>query len=73
MVLLFLVFQKEILPSRVLLTATHLDALLIHIPDVLGWDPTREVSMKMFQLVKVIIDDSFIEMLRMFGVKLCSL
>ena len=73
MVLLFLVFQKEILPPRVLPTTTHLDALLIHIPDVLGWDPTREASMKTFQLVKVIINDSFIEMLHAFGVKLCSL
>ncbi len=35
MVLLFLVFQEEILPPRVLLTATHLDALLIHIVTVL--------------------------------------
>jgi len=73
MVLLLFVPQKEVLPPRSFLATTHLDSLLIHIPDVLGWDPTREASMKTFQLVKVIIDDSFIEILCVFRVKLRSL
>ena len=70
---MFLVFQKEVLLPRVLLAATHLDALLVHIPDVLGWDTTREASIKMLHLVEVILDNSCIEILRAFRVELCCL
>jgi len=72
-VLLLLVFQVEVLSPRILPAAAHLDALLVHTPDMLGWDPTREPSMKMFHLVEVIFDHSFIEILRAFGVELRSL
>ena len=73
MVLLLLVFQVEVLPPRILPATAHLDALLVHIPDMLGWDPTREPSMKTFRLVEVIFDHSFIEILHTFGVELRSL
>ena len=70
---MFLVFQEEVLLPRVLLAAAHLDALLVYIPDVLGWDTTREASMKMLHLVEVILDNSCIKILCMFRVKLCCL
>jgi len=70
---MFLVFQEEVLLPRVLPAAAHLDALLDHIPDVLGWDTTREVSMKMLHLVEVILDNSCIEIFHAFRVELCCL
>jgi hypothetical protein len=65
---MFLLFQEEMLLPRVLPAAAHLDALLIHIPNVLGWDPTGEASMKVFHLIKVIIDNGFIEVLGAFRI-----
>jgi len=72
-VLLFLVFQEQVLLPRILPAAAHLDSFLIHVSDMLGWDPTREAGMKAFHLVKVIFDNRFIEMLRALGVELRSL
>ncbi len=70
---MFLVFQEEVLLPRVLPATTHLDALLIHIPNVLGWDTTREVSIKMLHLVEIILDNSHVKMLCTFRVKVCCL
>ena len=65
---MFPLFQEEMLLPRVLSATSHLDALLIHIPNVLGWDPTGEASVKAFHLIEVIFDNGFIEVLHTFRV-----
>ena len=73
MAFLFLASCMKKLLVQILLATTKLKTFFVHVPDVFGQNTIKEMCMKCLKHVKIMIDDSLMEVFCMLRVKLCTL